>query len=160
MRKAGISLAILVLVASGCAQRVDVEAEAAAIRQLTDVEWLAAAQAKDLERWMSFYTDDAVVLPPNAPMVTGKEAIRAVTSELISTPGFAASWQTTKVEVARSGDLAYSYGTEEITVNDAEGNPVTERSKWVGVWKKQPDGAWKWAVGIWNSDQPAAAVEK
>jgi len=77
MQKAGMFLAILALAASGCAQRVDVEAEAAAIRQATDVEWLAAWQAKNLERWVSFYTDDAVLLPPNAPILIGKEAIRA-----------------------------------------------------------------------------------
>ncbi|MFQ5664368.1 MAG: YybH family protein, partial [Terriglobia bacterium] len=135
-------------------RRVDIEAERAAIRQATDVEWLEAGQAKDLEGWVSFYTDDAALLPPNAPIVTGKEAIRAFVSALFSTPGFAATWQTTKIEVSRSGDLAYSYGTEETTVNDAEGNPVTDRQKWVVVWKKQPDGSWKCVVEILNSDQP------
>ncbi len=149
---------VLMLAASGCAPQVDVAAEETAIRELTDVEWLEAGQAKDLDRWMSFYTDDALLLLPNAPLVTGKEAIRAVVSDLLSTPGFEASWQTTKVEVSRSGDLAYSYGPEEITVNDAEGNPVTDRHKWVAVWKKQPDGSWKCAVLILNSDGPATAA--
>ena len=147
---------VLVLAASGCAPQVDVEAEAAAIREATDVEWLEAGQAKDLDRWVSFHTDDASLLPPNAPIVTGKEAIRAFVSKLISTPGWAASWQTTKIEVSRSGDLAYSYGTQETTVDDAEGNPVTDQQKWVAVWKKQPDGSWKCAVLILNSDGPAA----
>ncbi len=108
---------------------------------------------------MSFYTEDALLVPPNAPLVTGKEAIRAVESELLSTPGYEASWQTTKVEVSRSGDLAYSYGPQETTVNDAEGNPVTDRQTWVGVWKKQPDGSWKCAVLILNSDGPAGGSE-
>ncbi len=158
MRKIVISLAaLLALAVSGCAPQVDVEAEAAAIREATDVEWLEAGQAKDLDRWVSFHTDDASLLPPNAPIVTGKEAIRAFVSKLISTPGWAASWQTTKIEVSRSGDLAYSYGPQETTVNDAEGNPVTDQQKWVAVWKKQPDGSWKCAVLILNSDGPAAS---
>jgi ketosteroid isomerase-like protein len=148
---------LVVLATSGCAPQVDVEAERAAIRELTDVDWMEAGQAKDLDRRMSFYTDDALLFPPNAPLVTGKEAIRAVASESLSTPGYEASWQTTKVEVSRSGDLAYSYGPEEITWNDAEGNPVTDRQKWVAVWKKQPDGSWKCAVLIFNSDLPAAS---
>lgn len=145
---------LLVLAAGGCAPQVDLEAEAAAIREATDVEWLEVGQAKDLDLWVSFHTDDASLLPPNAPIITGKEAIRAFVSKLISTPGWAASWQTTKVEVARSGDLAYSYGTQETTVDDAEGNPVTDQQKWVAVWKKQPDGSWKCAVLILNSDGP------
>jgi ketosteroid isomerase-like protein len=40
-------------------------------------------------------------------------------------------------------------------VNDAAGNPVTVRGKWVGVWKKQADGQWKLVADIGNSDGPA-----
>ena len=161
MKGLGVVLAgLFVLVTSGCAPQVDVEAEQAAIRELTDVEWMEAGQAKDVERWVSFHTDDASLLPPNAPIVTGKEAIRAVVSNLISTPGWAASWQTTKIEVSRSGDLAYSYGPQQTTVDDAEGNPVTDQQKWVAVWKKQPDGSWKCAVLILNSNGPAATTSE
>ncbi|MEE8256657.1 MAG: DUF4440 domain-containing protein, partial [Acidobacteriota bacterium] len=101
------------------------------------------------------HTDDALLLLPNAPLVTGKEAIRAVVSDLLLNRGDKGSWETTKVEVARSGDLAYSYGPQETTVNDAEGNPVSDQQKWVAVWKKQPDGSWKCAVLILNSDGPS-----
>ena len=159
MKKLFVVLAtVLVLAASGCAPQVDVAAEETTIRELTDVEWMEAGQAKDIERWVSFHTDDALLLLPNAPLITGKEAIHAVTSELLSNTGYKASWQTTKVEVARSGDLAYSYGPQETTVNDAEGNPVTDRQKWVAVWKKQADGSWECAVLILNSDGPATAA--
>ncbi len=160
MRRIVISLAaLLALAVSGCAPQVDLEAEAAAIRELTDVEWMEAGQAKDIERWVSFHTDDALLLLPNAPLVTGKEAIRAVVSDLLLNRGYKGSWETTKVEVARSGDLAFSYGPQETTVNDAEGNPVTDRQKWVAVWKKQPDGSWKCAVLILNSDEPTGGSE-
>ncbi len=146
---------LLVLAISGCAPQVDVEAEAAAIREATDVEWLEAGQAKDLDRFVSFYTDDASLFLPNAPIVTGKEAIRSGMSQAFSTPGFAISWQTTNIEVSRAGDLAYSYGTYEETANDPEGNPVSERGKWVAIWEKQPDGSWKVVIEILNSDGPA-----
>ena len=148
---------VLVLAANGCAPQVDVAAEEAAIRELTDVEWMEAGQAKDIEHWVSFHTEDALLLLPNAPLVTGQEAIRAVVSDLLLNRGYKGSWETIKVEVARSGDLAYSYGPQETTVDDAEGNPVTDQQKWVAVWKKQPDGSWKCAVLILNSDQPAAS---
>ena len=158
MRKIVISLvALLVLAANGCAPQVDIAAEQAAIRDLTDVQWLNAEQAKDVDTVLSFFADDASVLSPNAPIVTGKEAIRARLSEEYSGPGFAISWQTTKVEVSRSGDLAYSHGTYEVTVNVPEGNPVTDKGKWVTVWEKQPGGTWKVVIDIWNSDGPAAS---
>jgi len=148
---------ILVFALSGCAPQVDVEADKAAIRDLMDVQWLNAAQAKDVDTVLSFFADDASRFPPNASIITGKEAIRARVSEAYSGPRVAISWQTTKVEVAGSGDLAYSHGTYEETVNDPEGNPVTERGKWVTILKKQPDGSWKVVIDIWNSDGPPAS---
>jgi ketosteroid isomerase-like protein len=130
------------------------------IRNLSDVEWLKAAQAKDVERWLSYYAEDVVVMPPNEPSLVGREANRPRVSEWVANPGFAIHWQTTRLDVSRAGDMAYSLCTYELMFNDPKGKPVTDRGKLVDVWKKQPDGTWKLAVGIWNSDQPAAAVEE
>jgi ketosteroid isomerase-like protein len=41
-------------------------------------------------------------------------------------------------------------------VHDRTGTPVTERGKYVAIWKKQPDGRWKAAVDTFNSDLPAS----
>jgi uncharacterized protein (TIGR02246 family) len=144
---------VLVLAASGCGPQVDVEAEEAAIRAAED-EALEIAQAKDAERWASVYADDARVFPPNALLVTGKEAIRTLFAELFASPGFEIDWEVTRVEVSRAGDLGYVVGTHKVTVNDAEGNPVTDRGKWIAIWKKQADGTWKCIEDIWNSDLP------
>lgn len=144
---------VLVLAASGCGPQVDVEAEETAIRAAED-EALEIAQAKDAERWASVYADDARVFPPNALLVTGKEAIRKLFAELFASPGFEIDWEVTRVEVSRAGDLGYVVGTHKVTVNDAEGNPVTDRGKWIAIWKKQADGTWKCIEDIWNSDQP------
>lgn len=143
-----ISIALLLIALGGCAPQVDIETEKAAIRELTDVEWMEAGKAKDIDRWISFHTDDALLVLPNAPLISGKEAIRALVSEMIAAPGWAARWETTEIEVSRSGDLAYSYGPQENTVHDAEGNPVISRLNWVGTWEKQVDGTWKCAVLI------------
>ncbi len=148
---------LLVLAISGCAPQMDVEAEEAAIRETAN-EWMNAANAKDVERLVDLYAADASLFPPNAPLATGKEAIGTVWSEFIESPGFATSLQTTKVEISRAGDLAYMVGTYEDTTNDPEGNPVTDRGKWLVALKKQPDGAWKIVADIWNSDQPTAAA--
>ncbi len=145
---------LLVLAASGCAPQVDVAADEAAIRA-AESEWSKAAEAQDIEGFLSFWTDDASVLPPNRPIGIGKDAIQAVVSEFWADPDFAESWQPTKVEVGRAGDLAYSVGTWDFTTSDAEGKPVSGRGKYVTIWKKQRDGSWKAVVGIFNSDLPA-----
>lgn len=149
---------MLVFALSGCAPpAVDTAAEEAAIREM-DVEWMNAANAKDVERMLGLYTDDASLYPPNLAIVTGKEAIRTYYSQLVESPGFVTSLETTNVGISSAGDLAYSAGTSEETINDPEGNPVTTSGKWVVVLKKQPDGTWKSVLDIWNSDGPAGGA--
>jgi ketosteroid isomerase-like protein len=126
----------------------------AAIRK-ADADWVKAAQSKQVDAWVSFYTDDAVVLPPNAQMAASEESIRGAISEILALPGLEISWQATRVEVAQSGDIGYGYGTYELTFNDSKGAPVTDRGKLVEIWKKQSDGSWKCIVDTWNSDLPA-----
>ena len=120
-----------------------------------DAQWSAAAGSKDLEKTVSFYSEDAIVMPPNASAATTKEAIRKVWQELLASPGLVMSWKTTKVEVAKSGDLACLSGTYELTMHDPTGKPINDRGKYVEVWEKRTDGKWKVATDIWNSDLPA-----
>ena len=130
-----------------------------ALRDLDD-QWSKAAGSKDLDKTVSYYSDDAIVMPPNNKIATTKEAIRKVWQDLIASPGLVVSWKTTKVEVAKSGDLACLSGTYELTMNDASGKPVNDRGKYVEVWEKQADGKWKCGTDIWNSDLPVAPAEK
>ena len=74
---------------------------------------------------------------------------------MFSVPGFGGGWKVTKVEVARSGELAYVTGTYELSETDAGGKPSTDKGKYLEVWKKQPDGNWKCAIDMFNSDLPS-----
>lgn len=153
MKNFWLVITALAVLGAGCAPQVDLEAERTALLN-ADQAW--SQTAPDLDQFMSFVADDASMFPFDAPIATGKEAIRAVFSELSSAPGFAVSWSATGAEVARAGDLGYTIGTFELTVNDAEGNPVTTVGKYVTVWKKQADGQWKVVADIFNRDAPAA----
>lgn len=130
-------------------------ADEAAIRK-ADTDWSTAAQAKQVDGWVAFYTEDTVMLPPNDKLTSGKDDIRKAVTGLLTMPGLSLHWQPTKVEVARSGDLAYSYGTYELTYNDAKGKPISDKGKYTEVWKKQSDGSWKCVLDMWSSDLPAA----
>lgn len=130
-------------------------ADEAAIRK-ADADWVTAAQSKQVGAWVAFYSDDAVVLPPNDKVASSKDEIRNAVGELLALPGLSVSWHPTKVEVARSGDIAYLYGAYELTMTGANGKPIADRGKNVEIWKKQPDGNWKCVLDTWNSDLPAA----
>jgi ketosteroid isomerase-like protein len=84
-----------------------------ALRDADDA-WSKAAASKDLEKTVSYYSADAIVLPPNAPIATTKEAIKKLWGDLLASPGLVISWKATKVEVAKSGDLGFVSGTYEI----------------------------------------------
>jgi len=129
-------------------------ADEAAVRK-ADADWVKAAQSKKVEDWVAFYTEDAVVLPPNEKTAVGKDAIRKPVADMLALPGLAFSWEPTKVEVAKSGDLAYLYGTYKMTATGPDGKPMNDNGKMVEIWKKQADGNWKCVVDTWSSDLPA-----
>lgn len=135
------------------AQSGDVRA-AAAIKE-ADKHWLEAAAAKNLERTVAFWTDDAVIYPPGQPSVIGKEAIRRYVADGFKTPGFSVSWKSAEPVVSKGGDVAYTLGTNQFTFQDPQGKLVTVRGRGVVVWKRHRDGRWKCAVDIWNAEPEA-----
>ena len=127
-------------------------ADEKAVRDADEV-WSNAAAAKDVDKTVAFYSDDAVVMPPNMDRVTTKEAIRKIWKDLLTDAKL--SWKATKVEVAKSGDIAFISGTYEVTMNEVvSGKPVNDHGKYLEVWEKQTDGSWKCGADIWNSDIP------
>lgn len=131
------------------------ETDAELIRK-SDIEWSNSAQSKDVDTWVAHYSPDAVVLPPNQPAASGNEAIRKTIGGLLGLPGLSVKWQPLKVEVARSGDLGYTHGTYELSFDNPNGGRIEDHGKYVEVWKKQPDGSWKCAIDMFNSDVPAS----
>jgi uncharacterized protein (TIGR02246 family) len=122
------------------------------VRDLDD-QWSKAAAAKDLDKTVSFYADDAVVLPPNEPMVTSKDRIRDFWKGLFDSISDI-SWKTTRVEIAKSGDMAVLIGAYDMTMK----NGAKDHGKYCEVWEKQPDGKWKCGTDMFSSDLPAAPV--
>jgi uncharacterized protein (TIGR02246 family) len=121
-----------------------------------DQEWMKVFAAKDLDKSVAFCAEDGSVLAPNAPIATGREAIRKLFAGFFALPGLNISWQPSKAEVAKSGELAYTTGTYQMSYNDSAGKKISDRGKYVTVWRRQRDGGWKVIDDIFNSDLPAA----
>lgn len=148
-----VLIGFLIFGASGCAKKVDTAAESAALSKL-DSQCSNIAAAKDSEGFTEMFADNGSMLPPNAPTVAGREAIARWASQMMANPGFKVHWQPTTAEVSQSGDLGFTTGRYELTLQDVSGQPVTDQGKYVTVWKKQVDGKWKVAFDIFNSDLP------
>jgi uncharacterized protein (TIGR02246 family) len=127
-------------------------ADEAAIRAAVK-EWAAAAAAKDAEKFGSFYAEDATLMLENAPDLKGATTIRGGVGGMMQDANFALSFETTAVQVARSGDLAYELGTYSMTTTSPKTRkPAAEKGSYVVVWKKQADGKWKAIVDAPVSD--------
>ena len=117
-------------------------ADESAIRAI-DADWAKAVAGKDAQQSASYYADEGSLLAPGAPLATGKEAVQKTWAGLMATPGFALSFAPSKIEVSRTGDLAYEIGNYELTTNDKKGKSQTIKAKYVVVWGKQSNGTWK-----------------
>jgi len=115
-----------------------------------DEDWSRAAAARDVERVVSFYTEDAIAYPPDEPMTVGKAAAKKVWAAYFSDPSFAVSWKTEHAEV--TGELGYTTGTTETSFKGPDGKTARAKGKYVVVWRKQKDGSWKALHDIWNND--------
>lgn len=145
-----LSVAVALAGAAPATARGDVAAERAALFK-ADKAWSEAAVRKDVEKVLSFWTDDAVVYPPGQTPVVGKDALRRYVTEGFALPGFSIRWETSAFEVSASGDIAYGLGSNFVTFADPQGKVLTERGRGVTVWRKGTDGSWKCAVDVWNA---------
>ena len=150
-----------VLALAGCATEAPAPAEPpdnraadeAALRMALE-EWSAAAEAKDAEKFASFYTDDGILMLEKMQNLQGPAAIEEAHAGMMQDPNFDLSFAADHVEVARSGELAYETGSYTMTMSDPEGNPATQGGHYVVVWKKDASGAWKVAADVPVSDPP------
>jgi len=164
MKIAGrISLIVVVLLFVGCAQQA-VEppdtraADEAAIRALVK-QWSDSAATKDPAKFAAFYAEDGVFLFENVPIVAGKAAIAEMLGPMMQDPNWALTFGSTKIDVARSGDIAYETGTYQITMTDQKTKkPFPTKGKYIVVWKKV-GGTWKVAVDSPTADPPEAPAK-
>ena len=143
------SMAVLLVAPAPSSAQMSKAAARAALLQ-TDVEWAASAAGTDVERIVSYWTDDAVIYPPREAPISGKTAIRRYVAESLKIPGFAIRWKPTAAVVSASGDLGYTTGTNSFTFPDAHGRPMTTNGRYVTVWRKGPDARWRCVVDSWN----------
>jgi uncharacterized protein (TIGR02246 family) len=159
---AGCAVGLLLLLA-GCSDTPapKPDTSAADLKTIKDGEiaWNADFASKDPEKLASHYADDATLMNPDAPIVMGKDAIRTSLKEMMSDKNLALSFTTTTAEVAKSGDVAYTQGTYSMTMtNPKTKKVVTEKGKYLTVYKKQSDGTWKAIEDMNNADGPAIPV--
>lgn len=140
---------------SGCSKpSAEVAPNEVDVVRAADAELQKAVAAKDLNAIVSFYADDAVLMPAAEPLISGKGAIADEWEHILAIPRLQNASKLIRVEASSSNDFAYTMGTYQSRMMGEEGKMVTEPGKWLSVWKKQPDGAWRVVVDTYNTDIP------
>ena len=141
--------AITVVLSTACATAGSSEADRAALMK-TDEQWSAlAAAGTNVDEMVSYWADDATIFPVNGPVVRGKAAIRAYVTESLKIPGFHITWRPADAVVR--GGLGYTTGENLVTLQLPDGKIASFPGRYVTVWRKEPGGAWKCVIDIWNS---------
>jgi ketosteroid isomerase-like protein len=122
-----------------------------AVIRVTSLACKGAVADKSLDKLVSFYSDDALLVPPNAPIAHGREQIRQFWSQLMTNRGYGLGQHTTQIDMAKSGDLGYEMGTYELTLGDGSDKRVTTHGNFVAVWKEQGTGNWKMVAALFNA---------
>lgn len=134
------------------------EADIEAVRGVQN-EYIRALNNDDVDAWVETMGDDAVYLPPNNPQLTGKEAIRSFMVTSFFEP-FNVQCSISVQEVQILGDFAFTNGFFSLSLTPKDGGEVIEdKGKFIDIFKRQPDGSWKYYRVIFNSDMPLSEEE-
>jgi ketosteroid isomerase-like protein len=105
----------------------------------------AAVERKNYPELASLYTNDAKLLAPDAPIVTGRKAIENFWRDAVSALGLvSATLKTLDLEV--SEDTAYEVGQGDLKLSSGQATV-----KYMVVWRRGDDGTWRLHRDIWNS---------
>lgn len=129
------------------------------LRQINE-QWASYDKSGNFDAIWDFYTDSAVVLPPNAKMLRGKDAIKAFYEAENKNIDRFTNVEYNTVEVFGENNLFVEIGTYKNTVQMKNmTNPIDDAGKYVTVWKMMPDGSLKVVSDIFNTDKSLKEVQ-
>jgi ketosteroid isomerase-like protein len=102
----------------------------------------------------SYFADDAVTLSNGKPPVTGHDAIAREATW--SPKEYQLDWTPQGGQMSPAGDMGFTWGHYEGRAKDRNGNPTVTTGRYMTIWKKQADGAWKVVLDSSNDEPPAA----
>ena len=132
--------------ATGANQQEFTRADADAVRQ-SAADLTAAFNAKQVDKIVTFYADNSVFMPPNAPLMRGREPLQSFYTGMIERG--ASNLELTPEEVNGHGPLAFESGSYSVTFDKG----TRDRGKYVRI-LRHTAGYWRTEKTIWSSDFP------
>jgi uncharacterized protein (TIGR02246 family) len=154
---AALVFTITLIAVPAWAQSPNLEQERAAVKA-ADRAFAKAVALRDRELFASFIAEDATFL--GGGLTQGRDAIVVDWGIFFAAGGSATiTWEPHTVEMAASGDLAYTLGDFEVQSTGPDGQRHKSTGTYVSIWRKGADGSWQVVVDGGTPPQPAGAGE-
>lgn len=117
-------------------------------KEIFEVEAAFAAMAKKegIGNAFAFYAADSAVLLRSKQLIKGRKEI-AKAYMALNSDSITLNWSPDFIDVAASGDLAYTYGRYVLSQMDSTGNITSDTGIFHTVWKRQSNGEWRF---VWD----------
>jgi uncharacterized protein (TIGR02246 family) len=133
------------------------------VKAITDNEtqWNGDWAAKDSDKILAHYSDDAVLMAPGMEPLKGRDAIKGGLGGMLADKALSLKFKASNVEVSKSGDLGYTRGDYQMTMTDPATHKVmNDHGTYVTTYHKQADGSWKAVADIASSSVPLGGPPK
>ena len=134
---------------------MDTAAVRATLRRTSDSIG-AAFRRGDAAAVAAAYTEDAVLLMPGAEPLRGRAQIQAALTGILDGMRVVEAAQE-PVEVRVWGDEAYEWGNSRYVFASPGQPQVRDAGKYLVIWRRQPDGAWRVHRDASSSNAPPSA---
>ena len=116
--------------------------------------WEQTVADRDINAWSKYLAPQAVFMPPDAPVLETRESVLDYYGKAFADPNFSLRCEQWSVDVADSGELAWSTGICHATFSDESGKKSSVRSRWFKIWEKRADEPWKCRMNTWAYIDP------
>lgn len=131
------------LIFFSCHEKKEITTQRTSVDEIinTDISFSDMSRQVGMKKAFLQYIDDndGVLLRPGHRPIVGADAIDFLSR--LSDTSYTLSWQPTKGEISKSGDLGFTYGVYELKMKDS-----VYKGTYVSIWKKQKDGSWKFVL--------------
>jgi ketosteroid isomerase-like protein len=117
--------------------------------------WMDLARTGDLSELDSILCDDVLLMPPNETSLYGKAEVKEWFQEYFRSFRIASITETDRDVTMSNDGIAIENWTYMVAIDPlGKGDRIRDDGRFLTIWKRQPDGAWKISHTIWNSVRP------
>lgn len=140
-----------VTLAQAAPDKVKLKAELAAMEDA----FCAMAKTKGINAaFAHFAAPDVAFIDTDPRKFRGPDAVQARMGP--DQPGVSLTWSAFFTDVSDDGTLGYNYGRFESRRTGQDGREIARGGWFLSIWKRQPDGSWKYVMDTGVPDRPPA----